>query len=489
MKPWTFLVYLAGDNNLDAAAAADLLEMKAVGSGAAVDVVAQLDGRGDGATRYHITPGPATPAALGADVVAELPEANTGDPADLVDFVAWAAEAYPSERLALVLWNHGAGWKDDDIYAAARGAGLAADDLAGGVGAVVRSAGARPAGWRRGLFRPGPADLLAVPAAQRAILFDDTSRDFLDNQELRLALDTIRERRGGRAVDVVGCDACLMSMVEVAYQLHGLCGVFAGSQEVEPADGWPYGDVLRRLAADPGQSAASLGRAIVDAYADQPAGAAGAAGTTGGPPDHLLTQSAIHVDRLPGLVAALDALAAQLVPAVDDPDLYARALLPAARGVRKFRDAQYVDLGHLAALLAGAAAPGPLAEAARSVAKLLAAGEPDGVVVASRVAPASVRAAGPGEGAGGGDGRSPGPRSAAPALPGAPPPARDFLPPAGEGGAGDTPRRSSRADDGRGVTGLSIYWPFVGPVSPAYAGLAFARDCRWPAFVDAFLEA
>lgn len=481
MKPWTFLVYLAGDNNLDAAATADLLEMKAVGSSAAVDVVAQLDGRGDGALRYHITPGPATPAALGADVVATLPEVNTGDPANLVDFVAWAAAAYPSERLALVLWNHGAGWKDDDIYAAARGAGLTAADFAGGVGAVVRSGGARPAGWRRGLFRPGPADLLAVPAAQRAILFDDTSRDFLDNQELRLALETIRDRRGGRAVDVVGCDACLMSMVEVAYQLHGLCGVFAGSQEVEPADGWPYGDVLRRLAAEPDQSAASLGRAIVDAYADQPAGAAGAAGE---PPDHLLTQSAIHVDRLPPLVASLDALAAQLVPAVDDPGLYARVLLPAARGVRKFRDAQYVDLGHLAALLADAAPPGPLAEAARSVARLLAAGDPDGVVVASRVGPASVRVADPGRG----DVRSPEPGSAAPTQPGTPPLARDFLPPASGDGAGAARRRTPR-DDGQGVTGLSIYWPFVGPASPAYAGLAFARDCRWPAFVDAFLAA
>ncbi|RIL10590.1 hypothetical protein DCC79_07500, partial [bacterium] len=67
-------------------------------------------------------------------------------------------------------------------------------------------------------------------------------------------------------------------------------------------------------------------------------------------------------------------------------------------------------------------------------------------------------------------------------------PARGFTAPAG--GPGPAGRTAAAApDDGDGVTGLSIYWPFVGPVSPAYAGLAFARDCRWPAFIDAFLEA
>ncbi len=468
MKPWTFLVYLAGDNNLDAAAMADLMEMKAVGSSDAVDVVAQIDGLGDGgARRYRLTPGPAGPTALAGDVVAVLPEVNTGDPAALVDFIAWAAEAYPSERLALVLWNHGAGWKDDDVYAAARGASLNAADVAG---AVVRSGGHRQAGWRRGLFRPVPADVLTVPPAQRAILFDDTSRDFLDNRELRAVLERARDLRGGRPVDLVGCDACLMSMVEVAYQMHGLCRVFVGSQEVEPATGWPYHDVLRRLAADPAQPTDALGRAIVDAYVDHAdRGHATAAGAFR--PDHLLTQSAVRVDRLPALVARIDDLAGALVGAVDDPGLYTTAVAPAARRVRKFRDAQYVDLGHLTTLLVDAAGPGPLADAAGAVAALLAVGTPDGVVTASRVA-AGLAAGGAPHAAGIAGGG----------------PARGFTAPAG--GPGPAGRTAAAApDDGDGVTGLSIYWPFVGPVSPAYAGLAFARDCRWPAFIDAFLEA
>ena len=43
---WTVMVYLAGDNNLDGAGAADLREMKKVGSSASVNVIAQFDRAG-----------------------------------------------------------------------------------------------------------------------------------------------------------------------------------------------------------------------------------------------------------------------------------------------------------------------------------------------------------------------------------------------------------------------------------------------------------
>jgi hypothetical protein len=57
---------------------------------------------------------------LDADVVAELGETNTGDPAVLTDFATWAITTYPAQRYMLVIWNHGSGWDDSDIYEAAR---------------------------------------------------------------------------------------------------------------------------------------------------------------------------------------------------------------------------------------------------------------------------------------------------------------------------------------------------------------------------------
>ena len=112
------MVYLAGDNNLDAAGVDDLLEMKAVGSTADVNIVAQFDRQGKGlqTRRFYLRKGD----NLDADVVAELGETNTGDPAVLTDFATWAITTYPAQRYMLVIWNHGSGWDDSDIYEAAR---------------------------------------------------------------------------------------------------------------------------------------------------------------------------------------------------------------------------------------------------------------------------------------------------------------------------------------------------------------------------------
>ncbi len=100
-KAWTVLVYLGGDNDLDAAGADDLDEMKSVGSTDDVDVVAQFDRAGEtGRThRYHLRNG----TTLAQDRVGSLGETNTGDPAVLEDFLLWGAGTFPSERTLVVL--------------------------------------------------------------------------------------------------------------------------------------------------------------------------------------------------------------------------------------------------------------------------------------------------------------------------------------------------------------------------------------------------
>ena len=77
-KQWTFMVYLAGDNDLDGQVLADLREMKSAGSGAQVNIIAQVDRAGarNGTNRYLLRKG--TP--LAKDVVKTLGETNMGDP-------------------------------------------------------------------------------------------------------------------------------------------------------------------------------------------------------------------------------------------------------------------------------------------------------------------------------------------------------------------------------------------------------------------------
>jgi hypothetical protein len=145
----------------------------------------------------------------------------------------------------------------------------------------------------------------------------------------------------GRPVDVVGMDACLMTMLEVAYQLRDHARILVGSEEVEPGDGWPYDTMLGDLTARPAMTPAELATAVVHRYGEYYSGARSAPAT----------QSAIDLARLDDLVRAVDGLARTLLGALPSKDLEV-ALYSAWRRSLRFFDNLYVDLHHFAANLA-----------------------------------------------------------------------------------------------------------------------------------------
>ena len=107
---WTFMVYMAGDNNLDGAALRDIAEMAKAGSTKDVHILVQLDRLEDQKTRrFRITPG----GGFKKDCIETFSETNTGDPQTLFSFCQWAVDNYPADRYALILWNHGSGWWED----------------------------------------------------------------------------------------------------------------------------------------------------------------------------------------------------------------------------------------------------------------------------------------------------------------------------------------------------------------------------------------
>ena len=244
---WTILIYMAGDNDLNDFGADDIEEMKKVGSSDRIHVLVQRDtsAASQPTCRYRVRKGTPTEA----DVVQNLKETNTGDPKVLADFLQWGLTEYPAKRTMVVLWNHGSGWDDTDIYAEARKRGL---NLAGGTttgharGAPQRSS--RPADYPRRLgtdaraakkrFR-GPFFLTAFKMVKRrAIAFDDDAQDFLDSVEMKKVF-VAAAKAAKRKFDVIGMDACLISMVETSLQVQQAGEVFCGSQEVEPGEGWP----------------------------------------------------------------------------------------------------------------------------------------------------------------------------------------------------------------------------------------------------------
>ncbi|MCX7804014.1 MAG: clostripain-related cysteine peptidase [Planctomycetota bacterium] len=94
------------------------------------------------------------------------------------------------------------------------------------------------------------------------MLSDDTDKDAMPTRQMREALDA-----AGVRLDLIGFDACLMGMIEVAYELKDIgASVMVASEKTEPGPGWPYDTILRGLVANPSWTPAQLASRIVDAY-------------------------------------------------------------------------------------------------------------------------------------------------------------------------------------------------------------------------------
>lgn len=134
-----------------------------------------------------------------------------------------------------------------------------------------------------------------------------------------------------------------MNMVEVAFQLRDSVNVIVGSEIEEPFDGWPYAEILTRLASRPRQDAATLARWIVRSYLASYKGKG-----------ETVTQSALDLGRSDDVVTKIDALSAALLSAIETdakPITAARAKSP------RFYDDNYIDLLCFAKRLRSTAGP------------------------------------------------------------------------------------------------------------------------------------
>ncbi len=364
MKQWTMLAYLAGDNNLDSAGVEDMAEMAAVGSTPNVDVVVQFDRAGEKAVtaRYHISKG----GGGEKDRVMVLPETNTGDPKVLIDFIAWGVQNYPAQHYLLVVWNHGSGWSEDNVY---RHTGITRRDLSQPKD-ITRSP------LRRALFSTTLEQV--VRPNIRGIAYDDSARDFPDNAELKKCLQAAYAQTGGRKVDVLGFDACLMNMVEVGYQLKDSVAITVGSEETEPGAGWPYGLILNALAKKPSLTPVQLGQTIVQQYYQSYVNTSEA-----------VTQSALNLARIDGLAEAVDRLADALKANLTASGVQG-AIGRVLRDCQRFYYPDYLDLYDMARLLRDYTAVPAIKTAAQGVMNVLRTSATKGVVVAQKHLGASV---------------------------------------------------------------------------------------------------
>jgi len=170
----------------------------------------------------------------------------------------------------LSIWNHGGGWR------------------------VLRERLIERA--RRVRTRGEPDTAVA-----RAVAWDDTDGDVLYMREVQEALEGAKQRLSERfettvKLDVVGFDACLMGMTEVAYALRDVANYMVGSEQTEPWDGWPYDTILADLVATPSLSPRDLSGLIVTKYFNSyPSGSD-------------ITQAAIDISKLSNVISKVDNL-------------------------------------------------------------------------------------------------------------------------------------------------------------------------------------
>jgi len=215
-RAWTVMVYMAADNDLAPESEMDLKEMEAAGSTPEVAVVVQQDIPGAGGRRYLIQHG-------GRVLLDSLGTVNMADPGVLEKFGTWGASRFPAERYALILWDHGNGWSS---YGPRR------DPLR------ILSFGSD---WSSG-------DVMGIA-----------------DGELRTGLEGIRKSLG-RPLDLLAFDGCMLQEAEVAFEVGGTAKVMVGSQELVPADGYPYDLFLSFLVSNPTADESTVAQELVNRY-------------------------------------------------------------------------------------------------------------------------------------------------------------------------------------------------------------------------------
>jgi hypothetical protein len=229
---WTILIYQAGDNNLAEECVYALKEIKSVGTQssanaakkapAQVSIVAQFDpsGRGNPTRRFKIS-GPGRHGSIEDNITERLPETDTGAPGVLLDFLCKSIKENRSDFYMVILSGHGAGFSE----------GFFLEDDERPLSSIPSS--------------------FPIPAL----------RDVFKSDRLKQAL-------AGKKINILGFDSCMMSTVEVTYQLRTvrILDLVIASEGFALNSGWIFPQMLDKLKSEADIAPAALADFIVKDY-------------------------------------------------------------------------------------------------------------------------------------------------------------------------------------------------------------------------------
>ena len=217
---WTFVIYMAADNELENAAIADINELEAACAiSENLQILVLLDKKGDGdldeksgATLYQIENDEKDSleiiskklqcASLGLYEKDNSTELNMASPETLSNFLDFVYENYPSEEYGLIMWGHGTGYRNGTLNFEEKS--------------------------------------VSVFENSKGLAVDDTSSDFMSTVDFGKALEN-------HYFSVIGFDTCFGMLLETAYEIKDCGKIFIGSSGLVPAKGWNYYSLFRNF--------------------------------------------------------------------------------------------------------------------------------------------------------------------------------------------------------------------------------------------------
>ncbi len=255
-RQWTFMVYMDGDNNLENAAKADFTEMANIGSDDDIAIVVLFDGASSNDSRWGlVTKGDVLNSSWGS-ILDDSSEVDMGDSQTLANFVEQATYTYPAPNYALILWDHGDGWREKiellRNQLRTRGNELSLSERENILNEIKNL-----------------EQKVQQEHAWKSVCVDNHSGgDALNIREIREAFKDLYDREVITGVELIGFDACLMGMLEVGYEVKDYAKVMVASEKTEPLAGWPYNTILSDLTDNPTMTPEELGTMIVQKYGE-----------------------------------------------------------------------------------------------------------------------------------------------------------------------------------------------------------------------------
>lgn len=313
VKEWTFLSFMNGKNSLDSYTELNLNQMETVGSTDQVNFLVQwASSNRRKVQRLYVTRDNNT-QRVSSPVIQDLGGSlDMGDYRNLIDFIRWGVENYPAKKYMITVWDHGSGWHFNP----------------------------QTGRWLKGRFPVDPRmPKLARPDALDDISNDDETGNVITTEQLGVALNEAA-RMIGHKVDFYASDACLMGMIEVAAEMADAVQIYAGSQELEPGEGWPYDAFFAKWVANPTMGPTELAKILAVEYTKSYSAIAKARGYRHPFKADEVTFSAFDLQNLPAIGNAMMALGKAIVDATPAEK---QKIIAAASRSQKFYYSDYMD--------------------------------------------------------------------------------------------------------------------------------------------------